>query len=205
MSGGEVRFVLASASPRRLELLGRLGLEVEVSAPAVDETQLPGEAPPVHAARVAAAKARAVAARFEGCAVLGADTVVTIGGASFGKPRDRAEAARMLAELAGRTHTVLTAVALRFGGREATHLEAASVTMVPYRRDLVDWYVGTGECDDKAGAYAVQGRGAVLVERVEGNVDAVVGLPLAPIPRLLASLGLALVHGSDRAVLRQSP
>ena len=205
MSGPGVRLILASGSPRRLELLSRLGLEIEVAVPDVDEARLAGEAPPLHAARVAALKARAVARQFEGCAVLAADTVVTTGETSFGKPRDRADAARMLAELAGRTHAVLTAVALRFGGGEAAHLAAASVTMVPYRRNLVDWYVATGEGDDKAGAYAVQGKGAVLIERVEGNVDAVIGLPLAPIPGLFATVGLTLTRHGDRLVLRQSP
>jgi len=205
MSGREIRLVLASASPRRLELLSRLGLSVEVAAPDVDETPLPGETPALHVMRVARMKARAGGTRFDGCAIVAADTVVTVGEISFGKPRDRSEATRTLAELAGRTHTVLTAVVLRYGNSEASHLEAASVTMVPFRRELVDWYVATGEGDDKAGAYAVQGKGAVLIERVEGNVEAVMGLPLAPIPGLLGTLGLSLARDGESLVVRQSP
>ena len=201
MTGQELRLILASGSPRRLELISRLGLRVDVVAPGVDETPLPGEPPPLHTLRVAKLKARAAARRSDGCAVLGADTVVTLGEAAFGKPRDRSEAVRMLAELAGRTHTVLTAVVVRYRDREASHLETAAVTMVPFRRELVDWYVATGESDDKAGAYAVQGKGAVLIERVEGNVEAVMGLPLAPIPALFEVLGLSLVRIGDRVVL----
>ncbi|MGD1146363.1 MAG: Maf family nucleotide pyrophosphatase [Thermoanaerobaculaceae bacterium] len=196
-----VRLVLGSGSPRRLELLGRLGLVVEVIAPGVDETQLPGESPPLHALRVARLKARWVSERFHDRPVLAADTVVALGEAVYGKPRNRAEAASMLAELAGRTHTVLTALVLHFMGREACHLEAAAVTMVPFRRELVEWYVATGEGDDKAGAYAVQGGGAILVERVEGNVEAVMGLPLAPLPALCAEVGLCLAREGDRLAL----
>ena len=133
--------------------------------------------------------------------VLGADTVVTLGERIFGKPASRADAAAMLADLAGRTHVVLTALAIRWEEREATHLESARVVIVPYVQPLFDWYVATGEGDDKAGAYAVQGKGAALVERVEGNVQAVMGLPLAPLPALLAKVGLELTVDGDRLLL----
>ena len=198
MTRRTVRLVLGSGSPRRLELVDRLGLDADVLAPDVDESQLPGEPPPVHALRVARAKAAAVAGRHPDRPVLAADTVVVLGEVVFGKPRDRADARRMLTELAGRSHLVVTALALRLGEREASHIETATVTMVPFRGDLVEWYVATGECDDKAGAYAVQGKGALLVQRVEGNVDAVMGLPLAPLPRLFAALGLELTRDGDR-------
>ncbi len=201
MTGRAVKLVLGSGSPRRIELVGRLGLEFDVVAPGVDETPLPGEAPPLHALRVARSKARAVARAHPDRPVLAADTVVALGDIFYGKPRDRSDAARMLRELAGRSHSVLTALVLRLGEREASHLEAATVTMIPYRRELVEWYVGTGECDDKAGAYAVQGRGAVLIERVEGNVEAVMGLPLAVIPEMCAEVGLGLVRDGERLVL----
>jgi len=201
MTGQPLRLVLASGSSRRLELLGRLGLVVDVLPPAVDEAPLPGEPPPIHALRVARLKARSIGERFHDRPVLAADTIVALGKAFYGKPRDRAEAATMLAELAGRTHTVLTALVLRFMGREACHLEAAAVTMVPFRRDFIEWYVATGEGDDKAGAYAVQGSGAILIERVEGNVEAVMGLPLSPIPALCAEVGLCLAREDDRLVL----
>ncbi len=201
MTGQPVRLVLGSRSPRRLELLGRLGLVVDVVAPRVDESPLPGEPPPLHALRVARLKARSISERFPDRPVLAADTVVALGEVVFGKPRSRAEAATMLAELAGRTHTVLTALVLCFRGREACHLEAAAVTMVRFRHELVEWYVATGEGDDKAGAYAVQGSGAILVERLEGNVEGVMGLPLAPLPALCAEVGLCLVREGDRLVL----
>ncbi len=200
MSGAAPRLVLASASPRRRDLLARLGLEFSVDVPDVDETPGPGEDPPAHAMRIAAAKASAVAARRPDVAVLAADTVVALGRRIFGKPASRPQAAAMLAELAGRTHTVFTATVLRCGGREADHLETARVSLVSGPPELYDWYVGTGEVDDKAGAYAVQGKGAVLVERVEGNVQAVMGLPLAALPRLFEALDLRLVVAGDLLV-----
>jgi septum formation protein len=107
----------------------------------------------------------------------------------------------MLRRLAGRSHLVITAVALRFGGREASRVEQARVTFRPVSEALLEWYVATGEADDKAGAYAVQGRGALFVERVEGNVQAVVGLPLAPLPDLFAAVGLRLHPRGDRLLV----
>ena len=92
---------------------------------------------------------------------------------------------------------MLTALVLRFRDREACRIETAAVTMVPFRRDLIEWYVATGEGEDKAGAYAVQGSGAILIDRVEGNVDAVMGLPLAPLPALFAEVGLHLARQGD--------
>jgi septum formation protein len=193
MSRADVALVLASGSPRRRELLSRLGLDVTVAAQDVDESAVPGETPGAHALRVARLKARAALERHPGAPVLAADTVVALGERILGKPRDRADAAAMLAALAGRAHTVLTALVVLWDGREVEHLEQARVTMAPFRRELWRWYAGTGEGDDKAGAYAVQGKGALLVERVEGNVQAVVGLPLAALPALFAGVGLALV------------
>jgi septum formation protein len=198
---GALTLVLASGSPRRRELLGRLGLDVAIVAPDVDESPIPGEPPPIHALRLAREKAHRVAALHPSLPVLAADTVVTLGEKIFGKPASRADAATMLAELAGRTHVVLTALVIRWEGREATHLEAARVAIVPFAQPLFDWYVATGEGDDKAGAYAVQGKGAALVERVEGNVQAVMGLPLAPLPALLARVGLELAVDGDRLLL----
>ena len=193
MSAAAIRLVLASGSPRRHELLSRLGIEVTVAAQDVDESAGAGEPPGVHAVRVARLKAVAAAARHPRRPVLAADTVVALGDRVLGKPRDRADAFAMLADLAGRTHTVLTALVLIWNGEEAAHLEQARVTMAPFRRDLWHWYANTGEGDDKAGAYAVQGKGALLVERVEGNVQAVVGLPLAALPGLFGRVGLRLV------------
>lgn len=202
MSGAATALVLASGSPRRRELLSRLGLDVEVAAQDVDESPVAGETPGAHAIRVAWLKALAATARYPGRPVLAADTVVALGQRILGKPRDRADAAAMLGDLAGKTHTVLTALVLVWDGREAAHLEQARVTMAPFRRELWSWYAGTGEGDDKAGAYAVQGKGALLVERVEGNVQAVVGLPLAALPGLFGRVGLALVASGAGLALR---
>ncbi|HPS78675.1 MAG TPA: nucleoside triphosphate pyrophosphatase [Thermoanaerobaculaceae bacterium] len=190
--------VLASSSPRRSELLRRLGIELIVAPAHVDETPWPDEAGPVHALRVADAKADAALVRHADHPILAADTVVVCDGRIFGKPRDRADAAAMLRALAGTTHVVATAVAARWQNRKASHLEVARVTFVPFDTELYGWYLATGEGDDKAGAYAVQGQGAVLVERVEGNVQAVVGLPLAFVPGLLCRVGLRLVARGGR-------
>jgi septum formation protein len=196
-----VELVLASGSPRRRELLARLGIDFSVIRPGVDEAPFPGEPPSAHVARLAAEKARAGSAQHPRAAVLAADTVVVLAARIFGKPATRVEAASMLAELAGRTHTVLTATALRWRTKETVQLETARVTLLPYSPELYGWYVATGEVDDKAGAYAVQGKGALLVERVEGNVQAVIGLPLAVIPRLLEQVGLRLTASGDRLAL----
>ena len=190
--------VLASGSPRRRELLSRLGLELIVDAPNVDESPLAGEPPAIHAARIAGAKVAAVAPRHPELPVLGADTVVAVGERILGKPPDRDAARAMLTELSGRTHVVVTALALRLGSVLARHLDQARVTFVPFDRELIRWYLATGEGDDKAGAYAVQGQGAVLVAAVEGNVQTVVGLPLAPLPALFARVGLSLHGDGDR-------
>ena len=193
--------VLASGSPRRRELLERLGLEPEVVPAEIDETPLSGESPPLHALRVAHEKAAAAAARRPRAAVIAADTIVVLDGEILGKPRHREEARAMLRRLSGRSHLVITAVTVRRGPREASHLEQARVTFRPIGEALLGWYLATGEADDKAGAYAVQGRGALLVERVEGNVQAVVGLPLAPLPDLFSAAGLRLLPRGDRLVV----
>jgi len=199
------QLILASGSPRRRELLGRLGLEFEVVVPEVDETILPAEDPVDHVARIARAKAATVVSRHPSRPVLAADTMVVADGQSLGKPRDDAEALAMLGELSGRTHQVVTAMCARLGEVDAVHVETASVTFVDAPRELLHWYVATGEPRDKAGAYAVQGAGAALVARVEGNVQAVVGLPLSPLPSLFERIGLRLVpSGSTLRLVRDS-
>jgi len=184
--------VLASASPRRRELLAGLGLAFTVRAAEVDESPLPGEDPAACVRRLAAAKA---AARAEaGELVLAADTVVVLDGRMLGKPRDAADARRMLASIAGREHAVLTGVTLHevAGGRRETVVETSRVRMAPLEPREIDWYVATGEPLDKAGAYAVQGLGALLVEEVHGNYTNVVGLPLPATRRLFGALGYDL-------------
>lgn len=214
------RLVLASASPRRLELLGRFGLPVTVAATEVDETARPGEDPVDLVRRLATAKATAALATIheaptdtvDAVALVAADTVVVLDGEVLGKPVDAADASAMLARLGGRTHLVVTGVAVARldpadaavpGGPAAddgsvavgpaqsmvVDAEATEVTMVPLTRDEIAWYVGTGEPLDKAGAYGIQGQGGVFVSSIRGSHDNVVGLPLATTRRLLGSVG----------------
>lgn len=183
--------VLASASPRRRELLGRIGLEPEVVPAEVDETPRPEEPADGFVLRVAGDKASAVAASRPGAVVLAADTAVVLDGVPLGKPADEDDALVMLTRLSGRVHEVLTAVVvIGPDGRRHAAVEAASVTMAVSTRDELAWYVGTGEPLDKAGAYAVQGLGAVLVERVEGDPTTVIGLPLRRTVHLLRAAGV---------------
>jgi septum formation protein len=184
-----VRVVLASRSPRRAELLGLLGVEFTVVAADVDETPLAGERPRAYVERVARNKAAAVA--LDDCVVLSADTSVCVDGAIFGKPRDRADACRMLRTLSGRWHEVHTAVALRVPTGAVTGLVVSTrVEFVPLDDALIDAYWATGEPADKAGAYGIQGLGGALVGRIEGSYSAVVGLPLAETRTLLDGAGL---------------
>ncbi|HUO62695.1 MAG TPA: Maf family protein [Terriglobales bacterium] len=185
--------VLASASPRRQELLARLGIPFTVQPSRIPEIHPPGP----HAQAVAAValdKARAVASRWTAGAaiVLGADTEVVLEGRYLGKPRDAADAIRMLHELSGRTHEVITGVALVAApsGREETAAVITLVTMVTASDEEIAAYVATGEPLDKAGAYAVQGLGARLVAHVDGCLTNVIGLPVETTRRLLARCGL---------------
>jgi len=183
--------VLASQSPRRRELLGLLGLELEVRPAHADERRLPGEAPEAYVRRLAAEKAAAV----EGALVLAADTAVVLGGEVLGKPRHPAEAREMLRALSGRDHVVLTGVCARRGERRAEAVVATEVSFAPLSAAQVDWYVATGEPLDKAGAYAVQGAGGVFVRAIRGSVSNVVGLPLHETTGLLRGLGVAMPWG----------
>jgi len=174
------RLVLASASPRRAEILRAVGWPFEAEAADVDESLRAGESPPEYVERLAREKAAAVArSRLFGL-VLGADTAVVSDGEILGKPRDDADARRMLRLLSDRWHEVLTGVALVRA--EDTRVEAAHArTRVRFCRmsdEEIDWYVGTGEPADKAGAYAVQGRAALFIEGLEGDYWNVVGLPV---------------------------
>jgi septum formation protein len=171
-----------------------LGVAFTVLVPDVEEQALPGELPGAHVRRLALAKARAIARRLTvGCGarwVIGADTVVVLGGEILGKPRDARHAGRMLARLSGRTHDVLTGVALVpvAGGRARTAVVRSRVTMKPLDKATIRRYVAGGEPLDKAGAYAVQGWGRHLVAGVSGSLTNVVGLPLERLSRMLASL-----------------
>ncbi|HZI63732.1 MAG TPA: Maf family protein [Thermoanaerobaculia bacterium] len=190
--------VLASGSPRRRELLAGLGLRFAVRPPEVDETPRSGEAPEAFVLRLAREKAGADSggrAAPEREIVLAADTVVVVDGELLGKPRDAADAARMLRRIAGREHQVLTGVAVReaWSERVAADVERTQVRIAALSEPRIAWYVATGEPLDKAGAYAVQGLGALLVEAVFGNYTNVVGLPLPLVARLFADLGYDLI------------
>jgi septum formation protein len=185
-----MRLVLASASPRRAELLTAAGFSFDVAPEEVDETPYAGEAPEVYALRVARDKAAAAFARRADSAILAADTVVIVDSQSLGKPRDVADAARMLRLLSGATHVVQTAVVLRTKANETSHVEKTRVHFRPLSPEEVDWYVSTGEPEGKAGAYAIQGRAARFVDWIEGSWSNVVGLPVAAVYRLLKEAGI---------------
>ncbi|HUQ06881.1 MAG TPA: Maf family protein [Kofleriaceae bacterium] len=184
--------ILASASPRRRELLARVGVESVVRPSDIDEGQHDGEAPLAYVRRVAAEKA-AACARGADDFVLAADTIVEIDGLVLGKAADDAEATSMLRRLVGRTHRVTTAVCL-VGPRETRELEVTSeVDMVAAGDDVIAAYVASGEWRGKAGAYAVQGIAAALVSAVRGSITNVIGLPLAEVAALVRETGAAEV------------
>jgi nucleoside triphosphate pyrophosphatase len=186
---------LASASPRRRELLGSLGLVFRVEPAAVDETALSGEAARDHVVRLAARKAATVAGQLRGrgieALVLSADTTVTIDGSILGKPADADDALSMLRRLSGRRHEVITACRLvrSDDGRAAAAVAVSCVRFHPWSEAQGRWYVATGEPYDKAGAYGIQGRGVLLTSGIEGSWSNVVGLPLESLPGLFSDVG----------------
>jgi nucleoside triphosphate pyrophosphatase len=181
--------VLASGSPRRKQLLEMLRIPFRVIPPDVDEHVLPGEAPDRYVTRLSRAKAEAVVRRAPGEVILAADTTVVLDGAIFEKPTSPANAVEMLSRLQGRTHAVMTAVAVAQDGKVEQALDVSNVTFRPADRATLEAYVSTGEPMDKAGAYAIQGLGAPLIERVEGDFFGVMGLPLRLALDLLARFG----------------
>ena len=182
--------VLASGSPRRKQLLEMLGLPFRVVAPGVDETRQSSELPEAYVVRLAREKARVVAARERGELVLAADTTVVLRGEIFEKPSTPAAAEAMLGRLQGRTHRVMTAVAVALDGRLEHALDVTEVTFRRLSGDAIAAYVGTGEPMDKAGAYAIQGKGAALIEGIRGDFFGVMGLPLRLALELLERFGL---------------
>jgi len=187
-----MRLILASASPRRAEILRAAGLPFTVISSAVDETPYPSESPQEHVQRLADAKAELVAARAVGPAIIiAADTVVTLEGKILGKPRSTDDARKMLEQLSGRTHSVLTAVTLiRLPDVERrSFVEATLVHFAPLSEQDIIQYLSTEEPYDKAGAYAIQGRAGRYITHIEGCYFNIVGLPLAHLTRVLAELG----------------
>ena len=189
-----VSVILASASPRRYELLTSLGLNVVVRPSGVDEGDRPGHGPRELAALHAAAKAAAVARGEISAVIVAADTVVDLDGVSLGKPRTMAEAASMLRALSGREHLVHTAytVADVPSGRRIAGLLTTRVQFARLSEDVIATYVASGDPMDKAGSYGIQGRGAALVERIDGDFHTVMGFPLGDFVRRLPELGYAL-------------
>jgi len=184
--------VLASASPRRRDLLAQMGLTPEVVPADVDETPGDGEDPTAYVQRVAHLKASAVARLRPDTVVLAADTTVDLDGRILGKPTDLDDARSMLRSLSARTHRVHTAVVVRAPDQVRHTVVTTLVTFVPVTAELLEWYLATGEPFDKAGAYALQGAGGVLVDQVKGSVSNVVGLPLAPTASMLGAAGIPL-------------
>ena len=181
---------LASMSPRRRELLAQVGVPHTVFAAHVDESLLPDESPADYVARLATLKATTVRDRGEGLPVLAADTTVVLNGVVYGKPADRADGLDMLARLAGRTHEVLTAVALATQRGVALRVNVSSVRFRNIERAEIERYWETGEPRDKAGGYAIQGYGAVFVMALNGSYSGVMGLPLLETAELLRDSGL---------------
>jgi len=181
------RLILASGSPRRRELLSAVGIPFRVVPSGVDEIPRRGELPARFARRAARDKGMWVAARHPGAFVLSADTIVVAGGRILGKPRDRSEARRMLSLLAGREHRVYTAVSLLCvaRGHEESGIDVSRVRFRALTPAEVAGYARTGECDDKAGAYAAQGAGMLLIDRVAGSFTNVVGLPMTRVVAML--------------------
>jgi len=187
-----MKLILASASTRRADILRDAGIPFTVLSSAVDETPFPGESPQDHVQRLASAKAQLVAARAFGPAiVIAADTIVTIDGHILGKPRSSDHARRMLERLSGRTHSVVTGVALiRLPDADRrTFVETTQVHFAALSSEEITRYLSTGEPQDKAGAYAIQGRAGRYISRIEGCYFNVVGLPLARLQHYLTELG----------------
>ena len=187
-----MKLILASSSPRRAEVLADAGFTFEVVAARVDESRRTGEQAEAYVRRLAEAKARAVAGGVSPPAiVIAADTVVVMDGEVLGKPASAEDAGRMLRRLSGRTHQVLTGLAVLKipGGAARVEIETTRVTFAPLTEAEIEAYVASGEPLDKAGAYAIQGRGGRFVARVEGCYFNVVGLPLARLYRILREMG----------------
>ncbi|HWQ33044.1 MAG TPA: Maf family protein [Blastocatellia bacterium] len=196
--------ILASASPRRAELLRAAGISFQVRVADIDETPQPGESPTAYVLRLAREKARAVARPGE--LVLGADTTVLIGTETAGKPENAADAERMLRALSGAWHEVLTAVTLLRDGQELSDVAVTRVKFASLTEEEIQWYVATGEPYDKAGAYAIQGYASLFIERIEGSYFNVVGLPVQMVYRLAREMGVDLrrVRTDQKTVNNQS-
>ncbi len=182
--------ILASSSPRRRDYLEKMGVRFVIMKPDADETIMVGESPSDYVARMAAEKAQIIADLHPGEVVLAADTIVVCHDMIIGKPTDREDAKRILRLLSGRTHEVMSAVCIIKDEVEKNFTVTTEVTFAPLSEELIDTYVASGECDDKSGAYAVQGIASMFVSKVSGSVSAVVGLPICQVREALAEFGI---------------
>jgi len=187
-----VRFILASSSPRRRELLGSIGVDFEVIPSNIPEERGEGETPEEYVARLSREKAHAIAAKHPDRWIIAADTTVALDDLVLEKPIDPADAKRMLTTIAGKTHVVYTGVTLTRGNPHYidTHVATSEVRMLPLTGRDIDWYVTTGEPLDKAGAYAAQGVGGMFIDSIHGSYTNVVGLPLALLFQMLRKAGV---------------
>lgn len=201
MTSAATRLLLASASPRRAELLRAGGFDFDIRPANADESIHPGETPETYVRRVAEAKAHAVLPPVGDRIVLAADTTVVVDDEILVKPLDDEDARRMLRLLSGRSHQVLTAVTLASAGRMHTRVEVTDVWFAALTEDEIAWYVASGEPLDKAGAYAVQGLASRFVTRIDGSYSNVVGLPIALVYSMLEELRVTTTSGTrpDRA------
>jgi septum formation protein len=192
----DIRVVLASGSPRRRQLLDLIGITHEVRPADIDESLKGRESPRKHAERLAREKATAVASKDSDVVTIAADTIVVIDKKILGKPSNAVDAGSMLSLLNGRKHTVVTAVAVARGQKLKSAVEEVAVTFRQLTEDEIDAYIATGEPMDKAGAYGIQGFGATIVKRIEGDYFAVMGLPIVKLVLLLAELGIDYRFGA---------
>jgi septum formation protein len=190
-----MRVILASQSPRRRELLTLVGIDHDVQPADIDETPWPNEAPVPHTERLAVSKAKVIAERAPDALVIAADTIVVIDGDILGKPQDDADARVMLRRLSGRTHEVCTAMAVAHGSRVESDVVRVAVRFRELDDATIVRYVETREPMDKAGAYGIQGYGATIVEHIEGDYFAVMGLSLVTVVRLAERMGLSYQFG----------
>lgn len=192
-----MHIILASGSPRRAELLRQIGIHDFTVRPSGLDENIPYGGDPVEwTKKLALLKARDVAGRYRNALVLGADTTVSLGGRIYGKPEDRRDAVRMLVELSGKTHEVITGFAIVNSSAGGLYVADAAVTRVTFRsldRSEIEAYVRSGEADDKAGAYGIQGMGAVFAERLEGCYFNVMGLPLSRLYGHLKTFGVEVL------------
>jgi len=195
MSETEPRIILASASPRRAQLLRQIGVDFELAPGQIQERPHPDEAPPDYITRIARAKVIAIARKRDSGLVIGADTIVVLDGRMLGKPEDENAARNMLRQLSGKWHAVMTGVALYDVAtrQEVADFDKTLVKFAQLNDREIEWYLKTGEPMDKAGAYGIQGFGGLLVEEIAGNYYNVVGLPLPLVYRLARRLGYSLL------------